>query len=482
MQHPSSVVPPSTASRPAVEGTTSAQRLSPLVAILVVGGLLRLALWAWFADLPPNIWDERDYNVLAINLVEHGEFAFTPGRLTSLRPPLYPAVVAGTYWLFGLENYQAVRLLQIGLSLVNVALLYALGTALGSRRFATWLAALFCFYPSLLIFDGLLLTETLFTLLLCGACYCVVLFYQRDRLGYLVGAGLLLGLAALTRSVVWLSVPFLAALLVLTCKVSWSRRLLAAAAVCLAFAVTLAPWSIRNSRLERTFVAVDSMGGRNFMMGNYRYTPLYRSWDAISIEGEESWYHEVAEAYPAEARDTQGKVDKLALRQGLQFIRANAWLTVQRDVIKFFDFWGLERELVSGAGNGFFGRLPRAAVLLLALIIFSSFGGAMFLGIYGAMLAPLADRRIQWLFLLVIAYVCGMHTLVFGHSRYHLPLMPLVLVFAAAALVNVRGIWAQRRTGSFWSAGALCCVLVAGWLWGLVAGDLDRFMHALGMA
>src|SRR5262245_26684557 len=81
---------------------------NPLVLILVTGALLRLGLWAWFANEPIHIWDEKDYNPLAINLVEHGEFAFTPGTPTSLRPPLYPALVAGVYRLFGLENFAAV--------------------------------------------------------------------------------------------------------------------------------------------------------------------------------------------------------------------------------------------------------------------------------------------------------------------------------------------------------------------------------------
>ena len=76
-----------------------------------------------------------------------------------------------------------------------------------------------------------------------------------------------------------------------------------------------------------------------------------------------------------------GQVGLLALRQGLNFVRENPWLTLERDVIKFFDFWGLERELVSGAGSGFFGELPQPAILLLALAIFANFVGAMFLGI-----------------------------------------------------------------------------------------------------
>src|SRR5262249_41633483 len=212
--------------------------------------------------------------------------------------------------------------------------------------------------------------------------------------------------------------------------------------------------------------AVDTMGGRNFMMGNYRHTPLYRSWDAISVTGERAWDREVAATYAAAERDTQGKVDKLAFRQGLRFVRENPGLTLQRAVIKVFDFWGLERELVAGAGRGFFGPLPRPALLLLALLIFGSYAAVLVLGVFGLFLAPLADRRVHWLLLLVIAYVCGIHSVVFAHSRYHLPIIPLVMVFAAGALVNLCPLWQRRRSWSFRLAGGLSCVLLAGWLWG----------------
>jgi len=356
---------------------------------------------------------------------------------------------------------------------------YRLGTRVASRKAGIWLAGLCCFYPSLLIESNLLLTETLFTLLLCLVCYTVVLFYQEGKLAYLALAGVLLGLAALTRSVVWMSPPFLAGFVVLTWKAAWPSRVAAALTLLAAFAATLAPWSIRNSKLQETFVAVDVMGGRNFLMGNYQHTPLYRSWDAISITGDKSWAHEIEATYPYEQRDTQGKVDRLALRQGLKFVRENRWLTLKRDIIKFFDFWGLERELVAGAARGYWGELPKSIIVIFAALIFGSYAAVMALGIFGMCLNPLVDRRLHWLFILVIAYICGMHTLVFAHSRYHLPIMPLVMVFASLAIANSRAIWQRRRSWSFLAAGGLCSLLAAGWLWNLMAGDVQRLLSLL---
>src|SRR5262249_37022423 len=161
-------------------------------------------------------------------------------------------------------------------------------------------------------------------------------------------------------------------------------------------------------------------------------------------------------------RATAGFVDKLAMRQGLKFVRGNPGLTVQRSVIKFFDFWGLERELVAGAAHGDFGHVAKPVVILLALAIFGSYARARCLGFSGLSVTPPADRRVHWFLLLLIAFICGMHTIVFGYSRYHLPLMPLVLLYAAAAVVHGRAIWQQRRSWRFWLAGGSCLVLTLG--------------------
>jgi 4-amino-4-deoxy-L-arabinose transferase-like glycosyltransferase len=446
-----------------------------LAAIVLAGAAARLLLWLSFQGQPLAVWDERDYNTLAVNLVRHGEFAYSPGRPASLRPPLYPAALAGVYELFGLENFQAVRLLQACLSLVTVVLLYRLGAGLFSPRVGLWLGGVYAFYPSLLGANNLLLTEVLFTFLLCSACYTLVRALQRDSLALLPLAGVFFGLGALTRSVLWLFVPVLALYLLLAWRGSARRRLAALVLLVVPYAGTIAPWSIRTSRLEKTFVAVDTMGGRNFMMGNYEYTPLYRSWDAVSLEGEKAWDRVLAAQNPSLPGTTQGERDKLALRSGIRFVLENPGLTLQRDVVKFFQFWGLERELVAGAARGYFGETSRPVLLLLTVVIFGSYTCLLLLGVFGMVLAPPGNRRAHALILLVIVYVCGMHTMTFGHSRYHLPLMPLVFLYSASALLHRRAIWRRRRRWPFWLAVSICGMFLGSWLWEIGVVDGARY-------
>jgi 4-amino-4-deoxy-L-arabinose transferase-like glycosyltransferase len=435
----------------------------PLALILLAGAAVRGLLWLWFEGHPLAIWDERDYHALATGLLERGEFGLTPGHPTSIRPPLYPAFLAAVYWVAGGPAFDAVRLLQSGLSLLTAVLLYHLGREVFSPRTGLWLAGFYAFYPSLLGFNNLLLTETLFTFLLTAACYGLVRALRTGSLAWLAAAGALLGLGALTRSVLWYLPPLCAVLLLVAWRGSTRRRLAAAGVLLVVFAGTVAPWSIRNTRLEGTFVAIDSMGGRNFMMGNYRFTPLFRAWDAIALEGDRSWFHELRTTYPRSAWATQGLRDKLALRQGLRFVIENPGLTLKRDLVKLVQFWGLERELVAGASRGLFGPLPPGIVVLLAGIIMGSYAGLLVLAVFGALVVPPADRRLHWLLLLVVGLVCAVHTVVFGHSRYHLPVMPLLLAYAANAVVLAGLVWRRRREPSFRVAGLVAALLVAGW-------------------
>jgi 4-amino-4-deoxy-L-arabinose transferase-like glycosyltransferase len=449
----------------------------------LLAAALAVRVVIWLALEPVGLFgDERDYNALAVGLVLRHEYASQPGVPTSLRPPLYPFFLAGVYSLAGVENFPAVRLAQLGISLATALVLYRLGAAAYDRRVGLVQCGLYLFYPSLLGFNNLLYAEVLFIFWLCAACCCLVLALRRAAPGWLVAGGVLLGLAALTRSVAWLLPVLLGPFLLFAWPGGWGRRARVVLLFVVPFAATLAPWAVRNTRLEKTFVAVDTMSGRNFMMGNYEYTPLFRAWDAISMTGEQDWFAVLVRSDPAALQTTQGQRDKLALRYGLRYALDHPAETARRDAVKFFNFWGLERELVGGAARGFFGGLPAAVVWLLALAVFASYAAVFLLGVLGAFLFPPPDRRVHALLLLVILFVCAAHTASFGHSRYHLPVMPLVMAYSASALVRLREVWAQRRRPRFWLAAGVCALFVAAWAAEVGVVYTDRFIGVLGGA
>ena len=436
----------------------------PVIAIVLLAVVLRLAIAWWLQGEPLHVWDERDYDALAVNLLRHGEYGFEPGVKSSMRPPLYPTVVAAVYSVAGERNHAAVRALQAVLSGGLVVVVFLLARGMYDERTGITAAGICAVYPSLVAASGLVLTETLFTLLLCGACWAMLQYLTKGGLGWLVALGGLNGLAAVTRSVMWLFVPVLAMFL-LACDVRSTipRRMLHAAIAVATMLAVMAPWAIRNTKLQQTFTAVDVMGGRNFMMGNYEHTPLNRPWDAISIDGEESWHAVLHQHLSSATGRTQGQIDKLALRDGLKYVMSHPAQTLRRDVAKFFHFWQLEREIVAGLVQGFWGQINRPGILATAVVILGVYVATLLSGIWGALLRVSNPWQAHVFPILIIAFVCGVHTLVFAHSRYHLPLMPLVAVYAAATWTNMDEVRRQWRRPAFWVAATICGALVTNW-------------------
>ena len=401
------------------------------IAVLAAALAVRVALLVATFDMGPRIVDEQHYYELASNLVRTGSFSMGGAPATSLRPPLYPMFMAAIWRVAGAHNVAAVRVAQLALVALTLWLVYRVATQAFDRGTALLAALALACYPSLLFSGVLLLTETLFTALVAAFLYACVALMLRPSSPAALGAGVTLGAAALTRSVLWpfplVLVPFLA----FTLRVGGRERLKLCGLVLAGFALVVAPWSIRNSRLQRTLTIVDTMGGLNLLMGNYEFTPEDRMWDAVSIGGDRGWDAPLRRLPPPPGGWTEGLKDHWAERRAIAFMLAHPLTTARRSLLKLADFWGLEREWIAGVQQrlyeppAWFAIVSGAAVLLV-------YPATLILAIAGAFLAPPPDRRLHAFLLLIVVFVCGLHGVTFGHSRYHLPLVPILIMYAAS--------------------------------------------------
>jgi 4-amino-4-deoxy-L-arabinose transferase-like glycosyltransferase len=453
-----------------------------LAAAVLVGLALRLLILVETRGLDTVILDEQQYRQIATNILAGHGFAWGPGDPTSIRPPLYPALLAGTWRVAGSINLQAVRVIQIGLSLCTAALIYALGRRLYDDSIGQLAAAITWLYPSLIFFDYLLLTEVLFTFLLVAFVLTAVVLVQTGRVWSAGLCGVSLGLAALTRSILW-PLPFLLCpLLALLIATSWRRRVSLSVIVLAGYALIVGPWAIRNTRLQGVVTIVDTMGGINLRTGNYEYTPDDRMWDAVSqTTGEKSWIRGLTTEPPGLPM-TEGRKDKWAQRKAIEYIRAHPLITFRRSLIKFADFWGLEREFIAGVQQGLFA-VPFWFRVCASLAIILGYMLLVTTGVAGIWLVPPSDRRGHILLLLPMVLIVGLHTIVFGHSRYHVPLMPVLAVYAAAlvtkrgglAWVSFRSGWEQRHLpASVVGAAVSVTALLAIWVRQVAFVDLNR--------
>jgi 4-amino-4-deoxy-L-arabinose transferase-like glycosyltransferase len=447
-----------------------------LALILIAGAVVRLALLWSFGANPPTTVDGQDYDRLARGLFQTGAYASESGQLISLRPPLFPAVAAGIYALFGVENYLAVAAFHAALSLVTVWLTFRLGVEIYSPRIGVVAAAVVCFYPSLLAYNQFFLSEVLFTFFVTAGALLTVHVLKTGSVRSAVLLGLSLGLGALTRSVLWLFSPLACLGLAIATNARPLRRFLLAGIVLTVFALTIAPWAWRNTQVQKTLTFVDVMGGRNVMMGNYEYTPLDRSWATIASQtGDRAW-HTVLKAHtPNYSALTQGQIDKAAMKYGVNYFFAHPWQSLVRSTVKFFNFWQLDREIVAGVRQGDFGRASMIVTLALALLVCGAYAAVAFGASFGALASPPPHRASHLALVAWLAFPCAIHTVAFAHSRYHLPLIPILAVYAAAAFVNWRSIWERRRSWAFAGASLACVVLAASWVREFIMVDMTWF-------
>jgi hypothetical protein len=153
----------------------------------------------------------------------------------------------------------------------------------------------------------------------------------------------------------------------------------------------------------------------------------------------------LAEDFPGRTHFTEGDKDKWAQKRALQYMIANPAITLRRSVIKVSDFFGLEREYAAGIQQRLFAP-PRWFGVLASVVI---------------VLLPMLG-------------ILGGHALAFGHSRYHMPLMPILGVFAVA--LATRGVPAVRRAAAWQRAGAavFAALLFAIWVHQVFVVDADR--------
>jgi hypothetical protein len=259
-----------------------------------------------------------------------------------------------------------------------------------------------------------------------------------------------------------------------------TRRVALVGALAAAYAAVIAPWAIRNTRLQQTLTIVDTMGGINLRTGNYEYTPDDRMWDAVMLTGDRNWIHGYQPSYPGEPV-TEGTKDKWAQRKAFEYMRQHPMETLRRSVIKFSDFWGLERDFIAAVQKGIYAP-PIWFAVIATVAILTTYVCVVTIGVAGIWVAEGNPREHVTVLLPLLVILAG-HTLAFGHSRYHLPLIPLLAIYGSAVFtaraLPVTVTSRPRLVGAAISVG----VLVAIWIRQVALVDLPRIkalLHLVG--
>ena len=358
-----------------------------------------------------------------------------------VQSPLYAYVVA--LFLKILGEHRIFPILQIFQALVGVGtclLILRVGKRVLDPR-AAWIGGLLAaLYGPFLFYEGMVMKTFLSTFL---TVYLVDLLLRSGgtRRGLLLLAGFVFALASLVRDNFVLLFPLLLAGLFFAFREMSRRGRLRA---CLLFtagaALGILPVSIRNYAVGHEFALLTTGGGEVFYIGNNadangRYLPP----PFVHADPDREHDDFIAKAGELRGRKlTPGESSAFWLRQGLGWIGSNpgAWLRLlARKMIIFWNAYELPDNYNYYEVRQILLRpLSLPGLFLFAPFSLLTFGIVAPLGLVGIALTWRRWRDLLLVYLVLFGYM-GTVLLFFNFSRFRVPILPFLCLFAGATLV-----------------------------------------------
>lgn len=242
-----------------------------LWAIFFCALLIRLFYFHVFLQENPCMlaFDSGHYHELATQVVDGQGFTKLDGAPQFYRLPGYSIFLAACYKIFDF-NVLATLLVQILLASLIPILIFCLALQLfpDDIRAAKIAAVIGCLHHGLVIFSGLVMTETLFMLFFL--LFLLLFFKVPVRFLTMLSAGILLGCASLIRSV-GLPLLFVSLLVILFFKISWRQKRVAMIALSIGWLLVIGLWLARNYMLTGA-IFLDTLSGAHLL--NHQAIPV----------------------------------------------------------------------------------------------------------------------------------------------------------------------------------------------------------------
>ncbi len=416
--------------RPSSPRIVLAPGLLVLAILAVQGSLLALS---GFGPAPDRVLfgDERTYWRGANEIAAGADWHPDP-----LWPPLYPRFLAavlgagGSPW--AIIAVQLAMLVAVALLLADLARRWS-----GSRIAGRVTGALVLLYPPLGAFAHYLWPELAHLFLFVTALW--ILAARHERPTWLIAAGLLLGLALLTKSLLGPFLPIL--LLPLALEGRRKHRLLRLALVTCGIALVLAP-VVADNRQRSTGVWVADSSAFNLWVGlNDRARKSLA--DPMVAPGEWRTYKKSAPTFPERRQILWRKIRDLASERGIPSLLGGQ---LGRQYFRLFDkdsFFTdqLPGGVIVGHGGGYRDPPPAIAAVLRGAT--HALYAAILVGaVAGMVVRPPKGNPWLWVGLAFLAYNLAIFLLLHVKSRYRVQLLPFLFLYCGWAAA-----WAAARLG-----------------------------------
>jgi hypothetical protein len=392
-----------------------------------------------------------EHGEIARNVVEGRGFAVrwmgTEGP-TSQQAPVYPTVVAGFYWLVGVESPAALLALQLfqatlgGLLAVITTLLCR--ELLPDRPRVAWLAGVgAAVYPTLLYATTQVQVASLATVLVVAVLWLAGRSARTRSLLTSAACGVASGLLVLTDPILLLVVLVALAMLLR------SHGVVRTALMCAACSVVISPWIARNYVVHGELVFVKSTFGYAFWQGNHprsfgtdklpaaaletsktpaparesrpAFAPREREQQLWQARHEETFYIDDVVLPPERVAElgrlTEPERSRRLFAESLAHFREHPWHFVSLCARRLRYFLLFDETNPKSRVAAY--RVSHASLLVSSLV--------------GLWFSRRAARRL-WPTYAVFGLVTAFHSLTIVSARFHIPLEPMQIIWAACGV------------------------------------------------
>lgn len=398
--------------------------------------------------------DQSVYNQIAVNVLQHNGFSQSitpPYKPSILRTPAYPLFLALIYAVFGVNNFEMVRIIQIMLILCVSVLTFFMALIVFQNKAIAYLSLTLCafcrfgYYSGFGVY-GYLFTEPLTIFFISWAMFFVILARKDNRRIYFILAGIFLAVTMLTRPA-YLFFPFLV-IIFISARSLMKRNILNLFLFCTAIFICVLPWTIRNyMNFNKIIVLSAPLSGLALFSGAiinnpdfipYPDTDFSKNGVDLAPEDLELAKTELRKFHREVGYGGNGGIELFVMDNklkelGFKIINENYFVFMKRWFFRVLGHWrfGDVANILNGITKTVDGMrcviiaLKGLALLIVVLSILRSFKNNLFI-----------------LLLIFPVYNMAIYTPFMPEVRYALPSYPfIIIIFSAGLFLIINLLW-----------------------------------------
>jgi hypothetical protein len=444
-----------------------------LLGALFVAALMRVVPMALWPQMD-CVRDECIYRAMAMKILDgQGLMVSSKGWLTAPGFPYLLVLMKATTGAFF-----AVKWVNIVISLFSAGAVYEIARRvfdLRAARLAVWMFAL---HPTLAFFTQTMWIETVYIFFLLNAVL-AALWAREQPWPRAVAVGVMLAFCILFRGVATYLPPVFFIALIWP-SAGWTnrtdfvaavrRRWRHGAAMLMAVVLFVAPYSLYASPKHGGFLVSDATVGHVMFLGNNEFPPLTFDYGIGMLTGPLYAKYLRSGRLPCPRNQPPVISSKCDVGKAVDWIVENPERFANRVPLRLAQLLNPNSFLTRHIRWGYWPGLPWVLKeLTAAYVVFTT----MFLVLVGTVGAWARARGPYGIISVgTVIYTCTTIAIMYGMTRFRLPLEPLWIVFAAGAMADPKGAVNALSQSTPRSVGVLLTIpaLVALMLWYLPTG------------